>query len=218
MNEVGFLVMDLRFREQPDLAHRFLNRYMEITGDYKGLQHAALLRGLPCAGARQKVEGLRAAQADLERKRIHGLDSLARTGSDIESGLYSAEPGRRTYRRLEALARAIAGAAGYPVIADATVLRRAQRDAMGHLALEMKLPFRILEFSEDEETMRMRIQEWRKQDSGASEADAAVLEHQLPTREPLGADERRAAVDCGIRRAPAQIAAELARARAQDPA
>jgi hypothetical protein len=57
--------------------------------------------------------------------------------------------------------------------------------------------------------MRMRIQEWRKQDNDASEADAAVLEHQLRTREPLGADDRRA---------PAQIAAELARARAQDPA
>ncbi len=37
MNEVAFLVMDLLHRCRADLAYRFLNAYLEITGDYAGV-------------------------------------------------------------------------------------------------------------------------------------------------------------------------------------
>ena len=37
MSEVAFLVMDLEDRGRPDYAMRFLNRYLEITGDYAGI-------------------------------------------------------------------------------------------------------------------------------------------------------------------------------------
>jgi predicted kinase len=37
MSEVAFLVMDLEDRNRGDLAWRFLNRYLEATGDYVGL-------------------------------------------------------------------------------------------------------------------------------------------------------------------------------------
>jgi len=37
MSDVAFLVMDLRDRNRPDLAARFLNTYLERTGDYGGL-------------------------------------------------------------------------------------------------------------------------------------------------------------------------------------
>jgi hypothetical protein len=37
MSEVAFLVMDLRHRGHADLASRFLNAYLERTGDYGGL-------------------------------------------------------------------------------------------------------------------------------------------------------------------------------------
>jgi len=37
MSEVAFLVMDLQAREQPQLANHFLNKYLEITGDYAGI-------------------------------------------------------------------------------------------------------------------------------------------------------------------------------------
>ncbi len=37
MSDVGFLLMDLQDRARPDLASRFLNVYLEITGDYEGL-------------------------------------------------------------------------------------------------------------------------------------------------------------------------------------
>ncbi len=38
MNEVAFLVMDLEEHGYPALAFRFLNRYLEATGDYAGLR------------------------------------------------------------------------------------------------------------------------------------------------------------------------------------
>jgi uncharacterized protein len=38
MSEIAFLVMDLRMRGRKDLAFRFLNAYLETTGDYDGLR------------------------------------------------------------------------------------------------------------------------------------------------------------------------------------
>ena len=43
MSEVAFVVMDLQDRGAPALAHRFLNDYLEITGDYAGLPVAPVL-------------------------------------------------------------------------------------------------------------------------------------------------------------------------------
>lgn len=37
-NEIAFPVMDLLFRNRHDLAWRLLNAYLEITGDYEGMQ------------------------------------------------------------------------------------------------------------------------------------------------------------------------------------
>jgi aminoglycoside phosphotransferase family enzyme/predicted kinase len=61
MNEVAFMTMDLQARGRPDLAQRFLNAYLEITGDYAGL---AVLRFYLVYRAlvRAKVACLRAAQ------------------------------------------------------------------------------------------------------------------------------------------------------------
>ncbi|MBI3042576.1 MAG: AAA family ATPase [Betaproteobacteria bacterium] len=62
MSEVAFLVMDLEDRRRGDLAWRFLNRYLESTGDYAGL---AVLRFYLVYRAlvRAKVHALRACQA-----------------------------------------------------------------------------------------------------------------------------------------------------------
>lgn len=63
-NDVAFLTMDLEDRGRPDLAHRFLNGYLEATGDY------GLLLPLPLyltyrALVRAKVAGIRFGQRDL---------------------------------------------------------------------------------------------------------------------------------------------------------
>ncbi|MET0167693.1 MAG: AAA family ATPase, partial [Vicinamibacterales bacterium] len=61
MSEVAFAAMDLRDRGRPDLAHRFLNAYLEITRDYDGL---SVLRFYLVyrAMVRAKISRLRAHQ------------------------------------------------------------------------------------------------------------------------------------------------------------
>jgi aminoglycoside phosphotransferase family enzyme/predicted kinase len=63
MDEVAFLVMDLLHGQRPDLAYRFLNAYLEATGDYAGV---AVLRFYLAyrAGVRAKVNAIRAFQPD----------------------------------------------------------------------------------------------------------------------------------------------------------
>src|SRR5215831_221215 len=63
-SDVAFLTMDLADRGRPDLAHRFLNGYLEATGDY------GLLVPLPFyltyrALVRAKVAGIRLGQGTL---------------------------------------------------------------------------------------------------------------------------------------------------------
>ena len=61
MNEIAFTVMDLEYRGRPAHAHRFLNAYLEASGDYSGI---ALLRFYVAyrAMVRAKVACLRSAQ------------------------------------------------------------------------------------------------------------------------------------------------------------
>lgn len=66
-DEVGFLTMDCIAHDRADLGHVFLNRYLEITGDYDGLRlidfymlHRALVRA--------KVRAIRAEQSRADGK------------------------------------------------------------------------------------------------------------------------------------------------------
>ena len=61
MSEIGFIVMDLAARGRTDFAYRLLNRYLESSGDYSGLQvlryylvYRAMVRAkIDCIRARQ---------------------------------------------------------------------------------------------------------------------------------------------------------------------
>jgi len=67
MSEVAFTVMDLQYHRRADLASRFLNAYLEVTGDYAGIP---LLRFYIAyrAMVRAKVSAIRAAQTGLPRR------------------------------------------------------------------------------------------------------------------------------------------------------
>jgi aminoglycoside phosphotransferase family enzyme/gluconate kinase len=65
LSEVAFLVMDLQDRKQPKLAQRFLNAYLEQSGDYAGvpvLRFYLVYRAL----VRAKVAAIRAAQPGID--------------------------------------------------------------------------------------------------------------------------------------------------------
>ena len=76
-NEAAFLAMDLLQRQRADLAWRFLNRYLEITGDYPGvrlLRYYMVYRAM----VRAKVAALRAAQGDVGRSARQSLEAKCR--------------------------------------------------------------------------------------------------------------------------------------------
>jgi uncharacterized protein len=247
MNEIAFTTMDLQDRGRADLAYRFLNAYLEVTGDYDGL---AVLRFYLVyrAMVRAKVARLRASQlapgdaatalyaeyygyirlakayakpsrpaivithglagsgkttlsqalletigavrvrTDLERKRLHALVPEDRNHAGLEAGLYAPESTRRTYLRVAALAQS-ATAAGYVTLVDAGFLKRWQRNRFRELAAELGVPFVIVAAVADAATLRERIVRRLHEANDASDADVAVLEHQLLTQEPLTPDE-----------------------------
>ena len=64
ISEVAFLIMDLQSRNQINLANRFINSYLESTGDYAGLKVMSFYLSYR-AMVRAKVDTLRLQQKDL---------------------------------------------------------------------------------------------------------------------------------------------------------
>lgn len=72
MSEVAFVTMDLYDRGRPGLAHRFLNDYLQHSGDYRGLQVLCFYQ-VYRALVRAKVACIRLAQTGLsEQERAAG--------------------------------------------------------------------------------------------------------------------------------------------------
>ncbi len=140
----------------------------------------------------ERIGALR-LRSDVERKRLQGLPADARTGADIDAGIYAPDASRATYARLLSVARTIAGA-GRIALVDAAFLSRWQRDAFRALADELDVPLVIVEFVASEATLRRRIVERGAAGNDASDADLSVLAHQLRHQEPLDEDERALAV------------------------
>ncbi|HUH93849.1 MAG TPA: AAA family ATPase [Casimicrobiaceae bacterium] len=266
MSEIAFTVMDLEHRGRADLARRFLNAYLEITGDYAGLaclrfylvyramvrakvarlraeqlaaddagqaaiadyrdhlrlaeRYAATARpaivithGLSGSGkttlSQALLEALGAVRvrSDVERKRLHGAGVRERDRTGIDRGIYASDATQATYERLATLAGAVVDA-GLVAVVDAAFLQRWQRDRFADLASRLGVPFAIVDFVASESSLRERVARRSRADADASDADLAVLEHQLRAQEPLGPDEQDAVVRCD-----ADAPLEAARAR-----
>lgn len=258
LNDTAFLVMDLLARGRRDLAWRFLNGYLQHTGDYRGLSllryylvYRALVRakvtllkarqagvafGLVPAEAERYLElasalveptqprlvlmhGLSGSgktwlserlmtrlpairlRSDIERKRLHGLMPLARSGSAPGAHLYDVDTTAETYHELLALAE-IGLAAGYHVIVDAVFLLRWQRRLFRELAARRAWPWVIVECRAPEILLRERLEARGAAANDASEAGLAVLDYQLRSRETLDRREREHVIVVDNRTAP----------------
>ena len=110
---------------------------------------------------------------------------------------------------------------GYPVIVDATFLKREHRSRFMSLATELGQPFLILCMRAPQEVLESRVAARSAAAVDASEATVEVLAAQLEELEPLGDEEREtmleidgaAEVDCEAlaRRILARRSAPLAR-------
>jgi predicted kinase len=249
-SDVAFLAMDLRAHGLDALSHRFVNAYVERSGDADGLRvlryytvHRALVRAKVAALRAAQLADARAAtrqslhhylqvalqssrraapvlmlthgysgsgktaasqglleacgairfRADVERKRLFGLDTLQRSDAARQTLLYSGPASRATHTRLFELA-ALTLQAGYPVILDATFLAREPRLQARALAASLGARFAMLHFEARPDILRERVRRRAQRDDDASDADLAVLESQLRHAQPLQDDEREGLV------------------------
>jgi hypothetical protein len=139
-----------------------------------------------------KLPALR-VRSDLERKRLADLSVQQSADGRIESGLYSPEVTDRTYRALARYCEA-GLSSGFNMIADATFLRCRQRDLFAAIAAANGAQLVILDCAAPVRVLRDRIRLRLAENQDASDANLAVLEHQLTHHDPLSESEQAIAV------------------------
>ena len=236
----AFLAMDLEDRGLKCLARRFISQYLELTGDYQGLEllnfykaYRALVRakvalfsmpadatpvqratslrqyrnyanlaesystipsrfmaithGVSAVGkshvAMRLVEALGAIRlrSDVERKRLFGEQTVS---NNVQSGIYSSEASTATYQRLHEIAEVILHA-GFPVVIDATYLKRDQRNSAAKVAEATGAPFLILDCNAPQAVIESWLQQRQAEKTDPSDATLAVIEAQQASREAL---------------------------------
>ncbi|MCK9797852.1 AAA family ATPase [Pseudomonas sp. MAFF 302030] len=242
--DTGFLAMDLEDRGLKSLARRFISQYLELTGDYQGLEllnfykaYRALVRakvslfsmpadatpvqratslrqyrnyanlaesystipsrflaitsGVSAVGkshvALRLVEALGAVRlrSDVERKRLFGEQSVQ---NDPNAGIYSSDASTATYAHLHKIADVILRA-GFPVVIDATYLKRAQRDAAAEVAEHTGAPCLIIDCNAPEAVIASWLAQRQADSNDPSDATLEVIAAQQANREALSAEE-----------------------------
>jgi aminoglycoside phosphotransferase family enzyme/gluconate kinase len=244
--DIAFLAMDLEDRGLKSLSRRFVSQYLELTGDYEGLEllnfykaYRALVRakvalfGLsPNATGVERATTLRTyrnyanlaesysaipsrllaithgvsavgkshvsmrlvealgtirVRSDVERKRL--FPDQAQDEQALHAGLYDPQASQKTYQRLHHLAAVILRA-GFPVVLDATYLKREQRQAAAAVASETGVPFVILDCHAPDAVIASWLQQRQAEQCDPSDATLEVIQAQQAEREPLEAEEQ----------------------------
>jgi len=177
-------------------AEREFREYLRLAERFVALERRALVltRGLSGSGKTvfsgllvEEVGAIR-VRSDVERKRLHGLAAAERTGAVVGGGIYAQDTTRRTYARLHEIARAVLDA-GFPAVADATFLLRADRERLRALAREAGATLAIAACEAPESVLRERIVARARAGGDASEATLDVFARQIASAEPLAGEE-----------------------------
>lgn len=180
-----------------------LARYVRLAREFTSVYLPALILTYGVSGSGKTtlttplVEQLPAIRirSDVERKRIFGLKPEERPAPEQVGEMYSEETSLRVREQLAQRATDIVQA-GFPVIVDATFLGRDWRDVFRQLAEEIKVPCLMIRFLASDDELRQRVTARTARGSDASDADLAVLEQQLASRQPLDDDELPTVIDC----------------------
>ena len=184
---------------EPDTTHRATamaeyRRYASLAEQYCAIpsRFMAITHGVAGVGkshvSLRLVEELGAirVRSDVERKRLFGAQAAEQQG--LGQGIYQASASEATYQRLNELA-GLALRAGYPVILDATFLKRAQRDAARQVAEDHGVPFLLLDCQAPDHVLEQRVTQRMREGRDPSDATLEVMHAQQASREPLSEDE-----------------------------
>ena len=252
MADIAFLMMDLISRQRSDLAYRFLNRYLKLTGDYESMELFTLYFVYRCL-VRAKVAAIRCLErkhdahaksdrsrvrkhcdmalrqslsrtpalivmnglsgsgktwlstklmsalpavrirSDIERKRMFDLDETADSRSGVAQGIYTEAANKELYGHMHELSATVLGAK-HDVILDAAYLRFSEREHVREIAADCNAGLVFVQTLAPVNILRDRMHKRAGSSKEASEANLAVLEHQLENAEPLTRAEQRAVV------------------------
>ena len=149
-----------------------------------------ITHGLSASGkswlARQLVEAMGAVcvRSDVERRRLHPQ----------AKDRYAPHTTEQVYRHLISEAERVLSAE-FPVILDATFLRRRWRESAMALAERLAVPMRILALHAPREVLMQRIDARLKAATDPSEADKDVLTRQFDALESLTEHEQQYTID-----------------------
>jgi len=198
-------VTALRLEQQADDAPQAerrrgwvdLQAYLHLAGSQQRQSRPLLLITHGVSGSGKSHQARRLAQqlgwlhirSDVERLRLFGRWGEP-CGTPLQGDAYAPAVSEGLYRQRLSDCCAAALAAGLPVICDATFLMAWQRRWFRDLAARLGARFVILSCPCAPELARSRIASRQERGGDPSQADAAVLEHQLAVLEPLQEDER----------------------------
>jgi predicted kinase len=179
-------------RESMDEFHHYLglaDNFTQPTQPFLAITHGLSGTGKTYISGDllKKLPAIR-LRSDVERKRLHGLESQQSSRSQVGRGIYTSKATEQTYDHLLTCSDTLLQER-WPVIVDATFLQRGMRNRFRQLAKKHNVPFLILHFEASEQTLRERIQGRRQSGRDASEAGLTVLNRQIGSQEVLDAAE-----------------------------
>jgi aminoglycoside phosphotransferase family enzyme/predicted kinase len=165
---------------------RQYRNYANLAESYSAIPSSflAITHGVSAVGkshvAMRLVEALGAIRlrSDVERKRLF---------ADRED-LYAADVSTATYEALHQLADVVLHA-GFPVVIDATYLKREQREGAAKVAEATGAPLLILDCTAPQAVIASWLEQRQAKNEDPSDATMAVIEAQQANREPLTAEE-----------------------------
>ena len=174
------------------------DRYLALAERYCEARRPQLVTTCGLSGSGKSTAALALVEnsaairlrSDVERKRLFGLDALARTDAPVAGAIYGAEASAATYDALAERATLLLQA-GWSVIIDAACLQRRERDRFRALAAQLNCRWRLLYCEAPVKELERRLVTRARSGSDPSEADTSVLSFQREHFQPPDADELR---------------------------
>lgn len=183
--------LERRFAHHVDWATAWLERppgrlvlMCGVSGSGKSWLARRLVPRLPAIRLR----------SDVARKVLAGRELSQRVADEVDAGLYAAQVTRDTYAWLLHLAESLLRS-GEHVLVDATFLRSEQRSPFAELAVRLGQRAVIVHCDAPRAVLEERVRARTAAGADPSDADPAVLRHQLARFEPPGPGDDAVVVD-----------------------
>lgn len=185
------LKQEINNKEKKEIQHDYYN-FIKLAEFYTHPPKPSLIimHGFAGSGkstiARNIVKycGTIQISSDIIRKQLFHIPLYMSSNSGLNSGIYTAQATKETYKTLATLAELIIKA-GFTALIDATFLKHSQRTSFYELSTQLQVPFYILHCQENDSEIERRIKNRLNYATNISEADLTILSDQKNNNDPL---------------------------------